>query len=286
MRLVCRADTPTLDAYIEQRTDQQVVFAIGGRTCRIASKLVASHQTLYFHIEELGGEVLNAIVDTVHRHEFSHCPERELLQTFVPLSHGHELTQAQTTSLSTYTIEHAVIREPSIESVTAAIQKLGTELQDVAFRVGADGPHCFQEGAVVRFDRIAFRTLVETYLKGRKLADLHEDQAMSHLFCELDLIRSLRLSPPQDALSGPLSRERALDDRKPSTSHYQSVRSSRRFRRVSRVCSQSEVDLLRICHGDQAQFERLVCHEQERDPTLSRQEAIEDALYRYRRDNR
>ncbi|MDH3601284.1 MAG: hypothetical protein OEU26_16835 [Candidatus Tectomicrobia bacterium] len=201
MRLVCRADTNTLDAYIERRTDQQVVFAIGAMTCRIGREIVASHDTLYFHIEEQGGEVLNVIVDTVHRQEFSHCPERELLQTFAPPRRAQEPTQDRTKLFSAYMIEHVEIREPSIVALEAAIEKLATELQDVAFRVRADGAYLIKEGTAVKLDSGALRTLVEEYLQGRRLADLHENKAISHLVSELGLIQRLRLSRPEDDLS-------------------------------------------------------------------------------------
>ncbi len=52
------------------------------------------------------------------------------------------------------------------------------------------------------------------------------------------------------------------------------------------IWSRSEADLLRICHGDKVQFERLVTYAQRRNPGISRQVAIEHAVYWYQRDNR
>ena len=80
MHIVCRATKASLPAYIEQRTDQQVVFAIGGQRCRIATSIVRAHDTFYFHWEEQNGEIFNVIVDTHHRAEFDGYATRELLE--------------------------------------------------------------------------------------------------------------------------------------------------------------------------------------------------------------
>ena len=84
MRTVCCAAKASLAPYVERRTDQQIVFSIGGLHCFIATPLVAAHDVFYFHWEEEDGELLNVIVDTVHRAEFSSCPQRDLLQTLAP----------------------------------------------------------------------------------------------------------------------------------------------------------------------------------------------------------
>ncbi len=87
MRIVCCAQKASLAAYIEQRTDQQVVFAIGGQRCRLATPIVAAHDVFYFHWEEQDGEILNVIVDTYHRVEFSGCEPRDL-RTMSPPHRG------------------------------------------------------------------------------------------------------------------------------------------------------------------------------------------------------
>ena len=84
MRTVCCAAKASLAPYVERRTDQQIVFLIGGLHCFIAPPLVAAHDVFYFHWEEEDGELLNVIVDTDHRAEFSSCPQRDLLQTLAP----------------------------------------------------------------------------------------------------------------------------------------------------------------------------------------------------------
>ena len=63
MRIVCRAHKASLAAYIEQRTDQQVVFAIGGQRCRLATSIFMAHDVFFFLWEEQDGEILNFIVD-------------------------------------------------------------------------------------------------------------------------------------------------------------------------------------------------------------------------------
>lgn len=47
-----------------------------------------------------------------------------------------------------------------------------------------------------------------------------------------------------------------------------------------------EEQLRRICLGDDAQAERLIDGEMSRAPGVSRAEAVQRALERYRRDNR
>ena len=47
-----------------------------------------------------------------------------------------------------------------------------------------------------------------------------------------------------------------------------------------------EAVLLRICHGNQEQAERLIGGEMERTPGLPRAEAAARAVARYQRDNR
>lgn len=47
-----------------------------------------------------------------------------------------------------------------------------------------------------------------------------------------------------------------------------------------------EAQLLRICHGNEAQAERLIQGELTRAPGISRAEAVARAVERYRRDNR
>ena len=48
----------------------------------------------------------------------------------------------------------------------------------------------------------------------------------------------------------------------------------------------AEARLLRICQGNRDQAERLIQAELKRNGTLSRNEAADRALQRYRRDNR
>lgn len=47
-----------------------------------------------------------------------------------------------------------------------------------------------------------------------------------------------------------------------------------------------ETQLLRICHGNEAQAERLIEGEMARAPGITRAEAASRAVARYRRDNR
>ena len=56
---------------------------------------------------------------------------------------------------------------------------------------------------------------------------------------------------------------------------------SRRVRRQA-----AEIELRRICLGDTRQVERLLASELARAPGLSRAEAAQRAVMRYRRDNR
>lgn len=50
--------------------------------------------------------------------------------------------------------------------------------------------------------------------------------------------------------------------------------------------SASEEALLRACHGDREQMDRLVMREADRAPGITRAQAIRRALEAYRRDNR
>ncbi len=47
-----------------------------------------------------------------------------------------------------------------------------------------------------------------------------------------------------------------------------------------------ENNLLKLCHGDQEQVDRLIALEQRRNSKLSRRQAARAAIYAYRRDNR
>jgi hypothetical protein len=48
----------------------------------------------------------------------------------------------------------------------------------------------------------------------------------------------------------------------------------------------SEEDLLRLCHGDRAQMERLIALETRNAPDLPRSAAVARAAYSLRRDSR
>ncbi|TQV87086.1 hypothetical protein [Aliikangiella coralliicola] len=58
---------------------------------------------------------------------------------------------------------------------------------------------------------------------------------------------------------------------------------SRNAKRAAVVCD-FEKDLLRACRGDREKLERLLRHEQSINPSISRTEAAEIALHRYKRD--
>jgi hypothetical protein len=58
------------------------------------------------------------------------------------------------------------------------------------------------------------------------------------------------------------------------------------LRRRDSASHQAEARLRRICLGDAAQVERLISSERARAPGISRAEAANRAVGRYRRDNR
>lgn len=58
------------------------------------------------------------------------------------------------------------------------------------------------------------------------------------------------------------------------------------LRRSSDVSRQAEIQLRRICLGDDSQVERLINGESTRSPGISRAEAASRAVQRYQRDNR
>jgi hypothetical protein len=57
------------------------------------------------------------------------------------------------------------------------------------------------------------------------------------------------------------------------------------FWRLRARPTQAERTLLRVCRGSRAQAESLMRHEAARAPGISRAEAAERAVSRYRRDN-
>lgn len=57
------------------------------------------------------------------------------------------------------------------------------------------------------------------------------------------------------------------------------------LRRRSGVSRQAEIQLRRICFGDDGQVERLISGEMTRTPGISRAEAASRAVRRFQRDN-
>jgi hypothetical protein len=205
MKKVYRVESRHFGNLILRRTDKQVVFSIRGTECILSAALADSSAVLYFHAEEQAGQVVNIVVDTACRPEFSDCPATPLPHLSPVGKRPFSSPESEPAMFENYKISEIEFGTINIVALEAVIEELAKDLDGASLRVKEGDTYLVRDGAAVKLESDEFRGQVEEYVKGKTVVELRKNSAMYKLVTKLGLIKTVTLTRHEEDLVSILS---------------------------------------------------------------------------------